>query len=67
MPVCDNAAQMSLAGGFDYFQVGRKQPPGVFLGPLRILLKPLPQLITCSEVHRLAHFRSGVPPWQGHV
>lgn len=60
---------MSLAAGFDYFQLGAVPGGGgggELLGAFRILLKS-PQLITWREVHRLVHFRSGAEARQGHV
>lgn len=48
------------------FKLVENTPWGQFSGPPNFI-KPFLQLITCSEVHRLAHFRSGVQAWQGHV
>ena len=52
--------QMSLAAGFDYFQVGRKHSLGVSSQGFLNFIKASLQLITWREVHRLTHFRSGV-------
>lgn len=50
---------MSVAAGFNYFQVDRKVPGGKFSGLLN-LIKASVQLITWSEAHRLEHFGTGV-------
>lgn len=48
------------------FRLVENTPWGQFSGSPNFI-KPFLQLITCSEVHRLTHFRSGVQAWQGHV